>query len=252
MAKLVCRAYMVKKRNTKIAVWQHFGLRATEEGVIVDKEQDKSVCRTCGTSMQAKGSNTTNLFQHIREHHPTIYAKIAPKASKQSPSAQACLSDMITKSTKYSPSSAQAKELNWAVTYYLAKDAVPLSTVDKPGFRHMVSKVNPRYHLPSRKHFSDQEFPQLYLHVRDSIVMPSLKEAECFSATTDMWTSAATEPYMTLTVDFINKTWNFAIFFPRYSAYVCWSCWGEYNRCYFGYSWQLATIKRQVGSYNYW
>ena len=88
--------------------------------------------------MQVKGSNTTNLFQHIREHHHMIYAKIAPKAPKHSSSAPASLSDVITKSTKYSPSSAQAKELNRMVTYCLAKDAVPLSTIDKPGFRHMV------------------------------------------------------------------------------------------------------------------
>ena len=76
-----------------------------------------------------------------------IYAQIAPKAAKQSSSAQASLSAVISKSTKCSPSSAQAKELNRAVTYYLAKDAVPLSMVDKPGFRCMVSKLNPCYQL---------------------------------------------------------------------------------------------------------
>ena len=48
--------------------------------------------------------------------------------------------------------------------------------------------------------------------MRDSVVMPALKEAECFSATTGMWTSAATEPYMTLTVHFIDKTWNLQSF----------------------------------------
>ena len=186
MAELVCGAYVVKKRNTKSAVWQHFGLRATQEGVIVDKEQDKPVCRACGRSVHAKGSNTTNLFQHLREHHPTIYAEVAPKAPKPSSGAQASLSDVIAKSNKYSSSSAQAKELNRAVTYYLAKDAVPLSTVEKPGFRHMVLKLNPHYQLPSRKHFSDQEIPQLYAHVRDSVVAPVLREAECFSVTTDL------------------------------------------------------------------
>ena len=97
-------------------------------------------------NVQAKGSNTT---KHMREHHPIIYAEIAPKAPKQSSSAQTSLSDVISKSTKYSPSSAQSKELNRAVTYYLAKDAVPLSTVDKPGFRHMVSILAISYHQGS-------------------------------------------------------------------------------------------------------
>ena len=48
--------------------------------------------------------------------------------------------------------------------------------------------------------------------MRDSVIMPALKEAESFSATTDLWTSAATEPYMTLTVHFIDKTWNLQSF----------------------------------------
>lgn len=97
--------------------------------------------------------------------HPTIYAEVAPEASKPSSGTQASLSDVIAMSTKYSSSSAQAKELNSTVIYNLAKDAVPLSTVEKPGFRHMVLKLNPRYQLPSRKHFSDQEIHQLYMYV---------------------------------------------------------------------------------------
>ena len=48
----------------------------------------------------------------------------------------------------------------------------------------------------------------MYIHVRDTVVMPALKEAEFFSATTDPWTSAASELYMTLTVHFVDKTWN--------------------------------------------
>ena len=42
----------------------------------------KPICRTCGKGVLAKGSNTTNLFQHLREHHPQIYANLAPLASK--------------------------------------------------------------------------------------------------------------------------------------------------------------------------
>lgn len=32
--------------------------------------------------------------------------------------------------------SPQAKVMTRAITYYLAKDAVPLNTVEKPGFKH--------------------------------------------------------------------------------------------------------------------
>ena len=163
--------------------------------------------------MPAKGGNTSNLYQHLRDHHPsTIYAELAPKTTKQSTSSQADLSDMITRAAKFASTSAQAKELNRAVTYYLAKDAAPISTVDKPGFRHLVSALNPRYQLPTRRHFSDQEIPQLYTHVKDNVVMPALREAECFSATTDLWTSANSDPYLTLTVHFIDKEWSLQAF----------------------------------------
>ena len=54
--------YLVKKRSTKSPVWQHFGLVATEDGAVIERDKDKPVCRECGRSVQAKGSNTSNIF----------------------------------------------------------------------------------------------------------------------------------------------------------------------------------------------
>ena len=106
--------------------------------------------------MQAKASNTINLSQHLKEHHPTLFAEIAPKVhiSKQP-------SPVIASTSKYSLNSAQIKELKCAAAYYLA---VPL---------------NPGYDLPSRKHF----------------IMPVLRQAVFYSATADLWTSGASEAW---------------------------------------------------------
>ena len=41
----------------------------------------------------------------------------------------------IAYSVKYSPDSAQAKELNHAVTHNIAKDSMPISVVERPGFK---------------------------------------------------------------------------------------------------------------------
>ena len=81
----------------------------------------------------------------------------------------------------------------------------PVSIIEKPGFQHMVSKLNPRYQLPSRKHFSDYEVPKLYYHVRDVILIPKLKEASYFAGTCDLWTSPCTIPYLTYTVHLIDR-----------------------------------------------
>ena len=221
MAERVFGQRVAKKKNTKSSAWQHFSLLATEDGKVDEKEQDRPICRTCGKRVFAKASNTTNLFQHLREHHPLIFAEAAPKKlpkrgeSSQpstSNSSQTTLNELVAKSAMYSPSSPQAKELNRAVTYHLAKDAVPLCTVDKPGFQFMVSKLNPRYQLPARRHFSEYEIPHLYSHIRNDVVVPKLKELIFYSATTDMWTSAANDSYMTVTIHFITSDWELKSF----------------------------------------
>ena len=147
------------------------------------KEQEKPICRTCGKGILAKGSNTTNPFQHLREYHPQIYADLAPLASKvksssesEANSKQPTLSESIGHSAKYSPDSVQAKELNHAVTYYIVKDSMPISVVERPGFKHLLLKLSPQYQVSARGHFTDYEIPQLYLHVKDNIVAKSLKE----------------------------------------------------------------------------
>jgi len=71
MAEKVYGLFVVKK-NTKSSVWQNFALKATENGSVIENEQDRPICRFCAKSVLAKASNTTNLYQHLREHHPTV------------------------------------------------------------------------------------------------------------------------------------------------------------------------------------
>lgn len=90
------------------------------------------------------------------------------------------LETVVERSTYYDPKGAQAQELNHAVAYFLAKDMQPLYTVEKPGFQKMIAKLNPRYKLPSRKHFSQQEIPRLYNQVKETVVNPKLSQIDFF------------------------------------------------------------------------
>ena len=81
------------------------------------------------------------------------------------------------------------------------------SILDKPGFRHMVRKPNPRYQMPSRKHFTEYEIPRMYNQVK-STFQGRIKLVNYFSATTDLWTSAANIPFMSFTIHFIDSAWN--------------------------------------------
>ena len=114
--------------------------------------------------------------------------------------------------TKYLPSSGQAIYLDKAVAFCIAKDMLPLQLVDKPGFCHMVTKLNPRYNLPSRRHFTDVSIPHLYSHVKTFVVKPKLDVAPYFSATTDPWSSPSNLPFITFTVHLIDEKWELCSF----------------------------------------
>ena len=160
---------LTKKPKAVSIVWDYFGLKADNEGRVLTEKESLPVCRVCLKEVPAKSGNTSNMLVHLREHHPNKYSEAHPKVAKKGIKAkgdgqvQPTLQQTYERATKYPPQSPTAVELNSAVTYFIAKDMRPVSIVEKPGFQHMVSKLNPRYQLHSRKHFSDYEVPKLCL-----------------------------------------------------------------------------------------
>lgn len=95
------------------------------------------------------------------------------------------MTKVIEKGKKYNPKSHRVQELNRAIARYIAKDMQPFHTVERQGFREFVHAFDPKYELPSRKYFSTTEIPRLYMDVKESIVKPSVQNAQHFSASTD-------------------------------------------------------------------
>ena len=81
---------------------------------------------------------------------------------------------------------------------------VPFKTVSKEGFVNLLNKVDKQYKIPSRRHFSHVAVPEMYAQCVKS-VQSELKQIEFFACTTDLWSSRTTEPYVSLTVHFINQ-----------------------------------------------
>ena len=111
------------------------------------------------------------------------------------------------------------RDITNAVTFCLSKDSLPIYTVDKLGFRHLLEKMDPQYDLPSSKYLSKVAIPALYEETRQKLES-DLKEVGFFSATTDIWSSITGEPYISYTVHYINPDWNLeseclqTLFFP--------------------------------------
>ena len=94
-----------------------------------------------------------------------------------------------------------------SVTYAIAKDMLPLSSVEKPGFQSMLSTFDNRYQLPNRKYMSNTAIPSLYLSVKDKVA-DELKEMVFFSGTTDLWSRRGMVPYLGFTIHFIDNACN--------------------------------------------
>ena len=129
---------LVKTLRSSSVEWNYFGLKTNKNGVIITSEADKPVCRTCYRSIPAKGGNTSNLMNHLKEHHVELYTEAlsAQKenssrqdsqlaSSSQPPPDQSTITDAIEATKKFSaksPDSPRTLELNKAVAYFIAKD----------------------------------------------------------------------------------------------------------------------------------
>ena len=202
---------LVSKKKTKAFVWKYFGFETDANGSPLRVDSPK--CRLCQATVAAKDSNTSNLYSHLRNKHPQEFL-IAQRASSSKTksshrSAQASILDSWSKQRPLSSSSKEHKALTNSVTCCLARDMLPLSTVDKPGFRAMLHQFNPRYVLPTCKHFTKVAVPALVNEVKSKIEEQiKNKELDYFAATTDLWTSAAGDPYITFTTHYIDSSWE--------------------------------------------
>ena len=58
------------------------------------------------------------------------------------------------------------------------------------------------------KIFHPTRNPKPVHSVKESAVKPKLAEIEFFAVMTDLWTSRATNPYLSSTVHFIDRSWE--------------------------------------------
>lgn len=200
---------LVPKRGGTSVVWSWFGYKKS------DTDQKTVLCKVCRRPVPAPESNTTNLFYHLQKNHEREYrdsqkmrdtSKPSVK-SKGKPQAQTSLEESFARGTPYDKKSRRWKDITSAITTFICKDMAPVYTVEKKGFRELVKTLDPRYVMPSRKHFSDIELPRLYRECRAK-VEEELRSVSYYATTTDLWTSRTTQPYMSLTIHFIKEDWT--------------------------------------------
>ncbi|KAL0167516.1 hypothetical protein M9458_035738, partial [Cirrhinus mrigala] len=111
-----------KRGKVSSPVWQFFGYYKSA------RSQTNVVCKLCKTVVPAKTGNTTNLMYHPLEH-----SRIQPTTSvAATPHKQQTTMERYSASVPYDKESKRYKDIMEAVAYHIAKDMLPLSTVEKP------------------------------------------------------------------------------------------------------------------------
>ena len=207
------RVQLVAKANAKSPAWTYFGFQADEQGKATS--DSAIICRLCNQPVKSGGGgSTSNLISHLRIKHPLKHAEVrkaikdrcSSSHSSAATSEQPTIADALQRSVKYARSSKKWKELTDAVTLCIAKDMMPIYSVEKDGFQDMLRKFDAQYDLPGRKYFSQIAIPALYTSTRNK-VQSDLHGVEFFAATTDMWSSSTAEPYISYTVHYVDKDW---------------------------------------------
>ena len=120
----------------------------------------------------ARKGNTLNLLAHLWTTHGKLRAdvKAAIKGKQESSPKECGISQSAnagrnrTNSQKYERNRKQWKEITDAVTHYIAKDTLPIYSVEKPA----LSDCWARNDIPSRSLFKDGITQPLCLYPRSS------------------------------------------------------------------------------------
>ncbi|KAM9306409.1 E3 SUMO-protein ligase ZBED1-like [Pholidichthys leucotaenia] len=206
---------LVARKGTHITsiIWKWFSFDKT------DAEQTAVLCKVCRKTVKTKSSSsTTNLYQHLRQRHPKEWEECSQlrecsmastSQSKQGHAAkkQQTLAASFSSVVPYDKSGARWKQMTEAIAVHLGMDMAPIYTVEKPGFLHMLKVWDPKYQPPSRKYFAEVALPKLYNETRQALY-EKLDTVLFFSATTDLWSSRSLQPYLSLTVHYIDENWS--------------------------------------------
>lgn len=112
---------------------------------------------------------------------------------------------MFTNSKKLSIK--QRKEIDDALMLLYNKTFLPFSIVEDQYFNNFISKLNPAYQLPSRKHVSNNMLDADY-HNCATEIREKLAGVDSACLTIDCWTSRAQEGYLSVTAHYIDDNFT--------------------------------------------
>ncbi len=198
---------MAVSKRKRSAVWSNFD--KDEEGV-------DPACTICGEVVKSSG-NTSNLLKHLKVNHKAEFQLVheeqeeAKRQKLEAPTSrrpsQLTMELTIERTQRYQKDSPRRKKLDDALVTMLATDLQPASLVEDKGFLRFLLAIDPKYQPPSRRTIMRSLLPVKYQEIRQKL-KGKLSEVNFCALTTDLWTSRATQGYITLTCHFLTSDWQ--------------------------------------------
>ena len=163
-------------------------------------------CKKCNVKVPCGGQSTktftpTNLVHHLKtkpgheeEYEKYNKLKTEEKVKENSTSDGARLRQVSLQETAelrkvWDINDFRAKRIHTKVGEMIAIDYQPVSIVDHEGFKSLISTLEPKYQMPSRKYFTETVIPSIARRIRINIATQLREGAEYLSFPTDVWSS---------------------------------------------------------------
>ena len=219
---------IVKKPGARAPAWTFFGVRN-------QIENNSAVCKICFQDVPTKGSTTSCMISHLKNHHPPQYAEIH-KNKRKLPGSNAELAS-TSKCTRTELNHFNTSEDN-VISFNLDFNKLienPNSdnsvTVDKDSLKtdlfgnvkatEILQNLSPNLTLPDYLHFNEVALTTRYKKLKKQIEL-ELKEVQFVAVTTDSMMDFCLDDYFNVTCHFITSKWEMksrtlqTIFVPKF------------------------------------
>ena len=170
-------------RQVKSEVWEFFV-----------KKDKSALCKICNKEYAYHGGNS-NLRDHLTHVHPS---------KLHSPLNQSSLDPYLSYSKC---SDARAKRIMEHIVDVVIRDLRPAALVEGAGFKVLMNYVESGYCVPSSTHIAEV-VKQKFIKGKDNIKRYCQSEVHYMAVTTDIWTSRANDAYLSLTMHFVDSSWD--------------------------------------------
>ncbi|XP_072235404.1 E3 SUMO-protein ligase ZBED1-like [Leuresthes tenuis] len=208
---------LVAHPRAKSKVWKYFGFDTDADGCILHWK--RIYCRVCMSQIAYSG-NTSNLSYHLEKNHPVEFSEFVKSNTDQMREAFATAFSRI-KTEPTGPHTQQQShdvnlrpnlsfenrrhnDLTGAIITFICQGLYPVSIVEEPTFKNLMSVVDPGYSPPCKRDLAGKMIPETYCRTRD-VVFTELGAVVNCGVTTDLWQSQTqNRTYISLSVHSVN------------------------------------------------